>query len=322
MSESIRLYRYQKLLSAHRAMPARDLASALEISHATLKRDLTKLRDQLGMPIVFDRESGGYRLTGKERIEIPGMWLRKEELLAFMILLQLTAPLQNGLLENNLAALKNRLVELLQHHGLDTQVLVERLMLSRSGLRTPDPQALSSTMLATVQRRKMKVCHVARQTQARVERIVSPQRIALHQGNWHLDAWCHLRGAMRSFVVASFETHEILDEPALEVPKQTLDAAGFDGYGSFYGSTLAWARLRFAPHRARDVAREQWHRHQKGEMQRDGSYDLRIPYYQDRELARDIMRHGPDVQVIEPRSLRAKVQALHLAAAAGYVDTA
>ena len=61
MSEIDRLYSYASLLSSRRALPRDEILHRLEISKATFKRDLTKLRDRLNMPVVFDKEMGGYR---------------------------------------------------------------------------------------------------------------------------------------------------------------------------------------------------------------------------------------------------------------------
>jgi predicted DNA-binding transcriptional regulator YafY len=60
MSEVVRFYQYRSLLSSRTAVSAEDLMAKLEISRATLKRDLAKLRDQLHVPIRFDRDQGGY----------------------------------------------------------------------------------------------------------------------------------------------------------------------------------------------------------------------------------------------------------------------
>ena len=51
------------------------------------------------------------------------------------------------------------------------------------------------------------------------------------------------------------------------------------------------------------MADEVWHPQQHGERLEDGSYQLKIPYRDSRELVMDILRHGPDVVVIEPKSL-------------------
>ncbi len=70
------------------------------------------------------------------------------------------------------------------------------------------------------------------------------------------------------------------------------------------------ARLRFTPQRARWVAAEQWHPHQRVEFEADGSYLLEIPYSDDRELVMDILKHGPEVEVLDPPKLRERVREL------------
>ena len=68
--------------------------------------------------------------------------------------------------------------------------------------------------------------------------------------------------------------------------------------------------LRFSAERARWVADERWHPEQSGQYLTDGRYELRIPYRDERELVMDIMRHGADVEVLSPDSLRNRVKAL------------
>ena len=57
------------------------------------------------------------------------------------------------------------------------------------------------------------------------------------------------------------------------------------------------------PQAARWVADEQWHPQQQGSVLSDGSYELRIPYSDPRELIMDILKYGPDVEVIAPSNL-------------------
>jgi proteasome accessory factor C len=68
------------------------------------------------------------------------------------------------------------------------------------------------------------------------------------------------------------------------------------------------AVLRFTKERARWVAEEVWHPQQEGKRLEDGRYELRIPYRDSRELVMDILRHGPDVVVMEPASLIEEVK--------------
>ena len=65
--------------------------------------------------------------------------------------------------------------------------------------------------------------------------------------------------------------------------------------------------LRFSPERARWVAEEQWHPQLQGKLLADGSYELRIPYADPRELVMDILKYGAEVEVIKPEALRCHV---------------
>jgi predicted DNA-binding transcriptional regulator YafY len=95
---------------------------------------------------------------------------------------------------------------------------------------------------------------------------------------------------------------------AKEVPEAELDAALASGYGIFSGKNLQWATLRFTPERARYVSLEEWHPKQRARWEKDGSYVLDVPYSSEKELAMDILRLAPDVEVVKPPSLRAEIQ--------------
>ena len=120
MSEIDRLYSYRSLLSGRRAVPRDEILRTLEVSLATFKRDLTKLRDRLHVPIVFDRDLGGYRLekTGG-REELPGLWFSQEELLALLTIQHMIGQLEPGILGPKLKPLQQRLDDMLSSQGLD-----------------------------------------------------------------------------------------------------------------------------------------------------------------------------------------------------------
>ena len=80
------------------------------------------------------------------------------------------------------------------------------------------------------------------------------------------------------------------------------------GYGIFAVRDVQWATLRFSAERARWVAAETWHPKQRGRFEPDGTYVLELPYADPRELAMDILRHVPEVEVLGPPALRAMVE--------------
>ena len=79
------------------------------------------------------------------------------------------------------------------------------------------------------------------------------------------------------------------------------------GYGIFGGAATSWAHLKFSQKRADWVKNEMWHPDQRAELLPDGSFSLRIPYSDERELLGDILRYGADVEVIEPKKLRNQI---------------
>jgi predicted DNA-binding transcriptional regulator YafY len=137
---------------------------------------------------------------------------------------------------------------------------------------------------------------------------VSPQRLVYYRDNWYLDAFCHLRDDIRSFSVDAIEEATPIDKSAVSVDDVVLATELDAGYGIFSGGTTKVAKLKFSPFKARWVAREYWHKNQKGEILDDGSYLLDVPYFDDRELINDILRHGSQVEVLGPEELKTRLK--------------
>lgn len=322
MSEVVRLYQYKGLLSGRRAVPAEDLIAALEISRATLKRDLAKLRDQLHVPIRFDRDRGGYVLEqaqGHTDTELPGMWFSPEEVLALVTIQQLLAQLAPGILGAKLRPLQERLSDLMDKNGLGAQDVAKRIRLLHAGKRKLKAQSFEAVAAATLGRKRLSIKHYNRQSGQTTLREISPQRLVHYRDNWYVDAWCHLRQDLRSFAIDALSDVHVLETAAEEIEPERLEISFAAGYGIFGGAPKGRAVLKFAPERARWVRREQWHPQQESREEEDGSYVLTIPFSDTRELVSDILRFGDGVEVVAPTHLRQQVQKTLLAAVGNYV---
>ena len=66
-------------------------------------------------------------------------------------------------------------------------------------------------------------------------------------------------------------------------------------------------RCAFQAQAAPWVSREQWHPDQHGRWLDDGRYELDLPYADETEIVMDILRQGPQVEVVRPASLRKRV---------------
>jgi predicted DNA-binding transcriptional regulator YafY len=320
MSDSARLYAYKALFESKRLVTRADMMAVAEVSLATFKRDIAKLRDQLGMPILFDKDRGGYYLDRNNlATEMPGLWFNPEELVALLTIQRLIEQLEPGLVGLKLRPLQQKLADLLQAKGLGEAEVSKRVRLTFAGKRQLELKAFEQVALATISRKQIQVTHLNRERAERVQRTLSPQALVHYRDNWYLDAWCHLRQGIRSFGLDAIEDVKILEEIAQEVSPDELRRHTQGSYGIFAGQPTAWAVLRFTKHRAQWVEGEQWHPQQMATREPDGSYLLKVPYSDDRELLGDILRYGADVQVLEPKELRAKVQKVLLEAVGKYI---
>lgn len=322
MDRTERFYKIHQLLAARRAVRLRELLHALGVSRATFKRDLEYMRDRLNAPIEWDRATGGYRYAQRAkdapRYELPGLWFNPSEIRALLTMQHLLANLQPGLLDPHVKPLLARLRSLLGAGEHSAEEIERRIRIIHLGARAVKLPHFESVATALLNRQRLHIVYVSRSSNERTERDVSPQRLVHYRENWYLDAWCHLREDIRSFAVDAIQEAAVLDKRAKSVPERELDEVLASGYGIFSGRATTWAKLRFTPERARWVAAEEWHPEQKGRFDPDGSYVLEIPFSDHRELAMDVLRHGPHVEVLEPQSLRDAVQQQLAAALARY----
>lgn len=326
MNLTERLYKIDLLLNERRCVPFAELQAALEVSRATLKRDLAHLKERLNAPILFDRTLGGYRFDRATRpvgdqYALPGLWFSADEIHALLTMQQLLSRLDGGgLLGPHIQPLLSRLTAILDSGPQPADEVGKRIRVEAVGTRHFELVHFQAVATALLRRRRLLIDYAARSSNTETRREVSPQRLIHYRGNWYLDAWCHLRRGLRSFAVDAIVRSELREAAAREVAEKRLDAVLGSGYGIFSGEAVRWAKLRFTPERARWVAAERWHPEQRGQLLADGSYELRLPYSQDPELLMDILKYGADCEVLAPPALRERVRAEVTKMAARFAD--
>ncbi|MBI4207051.1 MAG: WYL domain-containing protein [Betaproteobacteria bacterium] len=311
MDKFDRIYEVDKILRGRRTPISReDLMARLEkCSEPTFYRLIRLMKDHLNAPIEWHPELGGYhyrRDTDGGTYELPGLWFNAKELQALLVFDRLLESLEPGLLGEHLAPLAHRVTELLAHRRLALSEAAQRVRVIGIASR-PTGEWFQVLASATLQRRKLHIVYHGRERDKVTERVVSPQRLVHYRDNWHVDGYCELRKGLRTFSVDRVRGARELEETADAIPERELDEYFATSYGIFSGKANKTAVLRFSRERARWVADERWHPQQAGQFLTDGRYELRIPYRDDRELIMDILRHGAEVEAVEPASLRKAV---------------
>jgi len=336
MASTERLYKIERLIRTRGVVSFAQLIEELEVSPATLKRDLEYLRSRLGAPVEYDREANGYRLAENAvgtqgntktgvRHELPGLWFDESELYSLLMAHQLLASLdEEGLLARHLQPLLERIHQLLgSGDGTAAGAALQQRVRIVSAWKRPVPSRFFQRVAqALLQRQRLHLRYLTRGRRESGERDVSPQRLVHYRSTWYLDAWCHRVDGLRRFALDAIEDAVVLEHPARELPLGQVARAMDAGYGIYAGGAGAhqrrWATLRFDRTAAQWASREQWHAEQAGRWLDDGRYELRVPYAQETELVMDILRQGEQVEVVEPAALKRAVRARLAAALALY----
>ncbi|MCC7152300.1 MAG: WYL domain-containing protein [Rubrivivax sp.] len=315
MPRTDRVYKIEMLIRSRGHLSFQALLDELEVSPATLKRDLEYLRDRLGAPIEYDRDCNGYRFGAEYRghkHELPGLWFSERELYSLLMAHQLLAELDSeGVISRHLQPLLDRIQGLLGGAQFGAAALLQRVKIASPAKRAVPGPAFERVTQALLRRRRLRMRYLTRGRGERSERDVSPQRLVHYRNTWYLDAWCHRRERLLRFALDAIEATQVLPDAAREIPLRQVQAAMDAGYGIFAGSQPRWARLRFGVQAAQWASREQWHPQQEGRWLGEAGasdWELRLPYVDETELVMDVLRQGAQVQVLEPPALRRRVR--------------
>lgn len=193
MRRADRLFQIVLLLDRGRAVTARELAEALQVSERTVYRDVADL-SRSGVPIKGEAGVGylmrpGYRL--------PPLMFDAEELAALALGSRMVRswadPALGRAAERALLRIESVLPRRLRHDP------------ARDALLVPDfhvPDAMRAPMSTLRQcisgQRRLRIAY-ARADGVASERTIQPVGLVFWGETWTLGAWCELRGDFRSF---------------------------------------------------------------------------------------------------------------------------
>lgn len=272
-------------------------------------RDIEYLRDFFDAPLEYVRGKNCYRYDpGKPVFELPGLFFNESELFALLAVEQLLDTIQPGILRTRIGPLKGRIRRLLAESGHSAEELTRRILIQPATARSGDPDRFATVAEAVLTGQVIHINYHGRERDRTTDRHVHCARLVHYRDNWYLLAWCERARGLRSFALDRIRQAQ----PTGEASRIPIDSKALDRYlnasfGIFSGEAEHWAVLRFNQNAARWVADETWHPDQIDQWQSD-HFVRQIPYSDPRELLREILKYGPDVEVLKPQSLRQSVQ--------------
>ncbi len=134
MERAQRIARINVLLRQHQGVTMAQLMKDLSVSRATVNRDLDLMRDQMHAPIVWDRDSGVYRLEAQNRtgpaFMLPGLWFTPQQAYALLTMQNMVEKIAPNLLGPFLDPMRDMLKRMLGEadfhlYGLDKKIEID-----------------------------------------------------------------------------------------------------------------------------------------------------------------------------------------------------
>ncbi|RBQ17937.1 transcriptional regulator [Spongiactinospora rosea] len=313
------------LLQTHDRLTARELAERLEVSERTIYRDIDSL-SAAGVPVYGEAgHQGGFRLVAGFRTRLTGLTGQEAEALFLTGLPAAAGDL--GLGEAAAAAELKLMAALPETMRGRSGRLRERFHLDtppwyHEGDPTPH---LTAVARAVWHQRRVRFRYLRWERPHEVERTAEPYGLVLKGGHWYVVA----RGSegFRTYRVSRILDLTVLDDVFEREEGFDLVAhwraylADFDArrYQGKAVVRLSPAGLERLPHLAEAATVQA--AAETATPEPDGWTRVSLPIESDEQAVGDLLRLGPDAEVIAPRRLRERM-AEALAATAGHYGLA
>lgn len=246
MDKFDRIQKLHRIFKSRRfPVSKRLLAEELECSERNVQRLIDSLKI-VDAPLEYNKaqKGWGYVAADEDLFELPGLWLTSDELQSLSLLIQLLESLGNGLLNDELGVIEKEVSKLLKARNISPSAFASHIKVIPMSHRQLLGKPFNKISEALLTKRQIHI-HYTSYNATQTQRDISPQTLIHYRENWYIDAWCHLRGELRTFSISRITQAETLKNDVKFVRKETLEQHYTQSYGIFSGQARHTAKIRF-----------------------------------------------------------------------------
>lgn len=298
---------YERYLWFHQKLKKRtfpklkDLMEKFEISKRQAAREIENMRLFFNAPVEYSNSEPGY-FYSDDSFEFPASMISEEEIISLLIAKRLSVTIPDEKRKRQLQVFFDNLSN---YFDLDIAELEKKISLKNLRYHRVSQDIFDSVLQSLKQNRKLKITYHSIFSKEISERMINPLHLILYMGNWHIIAYCEMKGGIRDFALSRIKKIEILDAPiqeslkALDIKKNIAES-----FGIFFQGDRKKVILKFND-RVADYVREQvWFPFQTIAEAPVGGLLLTFYVTDYREIVREVLSFGADVEVLEPEPLR------------------
>lgn len=285
------------------------LAENFEITRKTAQRDIEFLRDRMNAPLIYVPEHRGF-IYEDNTYELPGFWLGEEALTSLLLAYRLASAVPDAAIKTSLRSFLEQLLTKLSH----TETITIKELSNKVSVRNIEYSKTSEKIYhalldALLRNKPVRIEYHSPHNSETTTRDILPLHLLHYMGTWHIIAHCSLKNELRDFVLsriksitlcASIITSRFTSEQVRKYIRKT--------FGIFHGKESREVCLCFSKDVSTWIAEQAWHPAQTTFIRKDGRLCLTIPVADFREIKREILKYGSQVEVISPKSLSEEIK--------------
>lgn len=285
------------------------MARRFEISVKTAQRDIEFIQDRLYAPLAYDQSRRGYAYEDAS-YDLPGSWINADDLISLLVSFRLASTIPDNSMKNGLKAFLNQILSLYTHEvPLSLEELGEKVSVKNIGYSVVNEKIFHLVLDALLHARPLRIEYYSPHNDESTSRDIIPLHLLSYMGTWHVIGHCTLRNELRDFALSRIQT---IEPSPIKIPTPT----GADSikeylrwnFGIMSSTESIEVCIRFSPDIAPWIQEQVWHANQTVSRQTDGSICLTFPVADFREIKREILKYGSQVEVVSPRGLRDEVR--------------
>ena len=303
-----RMLRIHDEVKANRLPNATSLSKLLETSTKTVNRDISFMRDQLGLPVEWDARSNGYRYTA-EVDAFPTVQVSEAELFALLVAQKALEPYQGTPFQEPLESALKKL----------SDGLKDRVFISLDRLDTPVSFKSAGISNATLETFQIVTRAVAQQQVLHFDyknlgarryqkRRTQPLHLCCVENQWYVVCHDLDRQAMRTFALVRMRTLMFPGKRFKRPQDFDIQQHLKDAFGVFVGDTKHKVRVEFDAWAAQLIQEKDWHPAQQILELDKGRIEFRIELADLFEIERWILSWGSHALVLGPAKLKNSIR--------------
>ena len=284
------------------------LKDKLEVSRATISRDIEYLRDTLGAPLAYDKQKQGYYYT-QDNFFVQNVMLSEGELFTVSTMIPLLEQYKNTPLESSFRNIMEKITGMLPDEVCVDSGFVDGEL---KFISDPLPKISEDVFKAMFEACKLHTTseffYRSINRQDYKLHSVNPYKILCQKGNWYIIGYSNDVGDIRVYALSRMKD-PLLTGKKFKIPEDFKLEDYIDSLGVWNSrEEVQSIELLFDKSVSTFILERNWHEDQEMSQNEDGSVLLKFKAKQLKQILYWVMSLGSSVKVLNPPLLKEMVK--------------